>query len=496
MSSVARVAVSLVPARLRRHVESNAAVVTVAINAGVYTVGGALPQAINIVLLPILTRYLTPADLGIFGYTAAVCAILSILGSLTIHTYILRNYFTCRSEEERRTLFTTVFAFLLVYNSVLVVVEFAVLPFLLRLLGIHVPFTPYFQLAISSTALEIMSIIPLTYFRVRERAVSYVLLACTSSALNAGLSIYLVVALRMGLLGRYYGQLGAGAAMFFVYAAIVLRVGGLSFSLPQARAALRFCLPLVPAQLFASWDLMSDRLILERLVPLGQLGVYAVGVSMVSAIQVFTSGLFRALEPRIYRLVDEGRGDQLLLRVKRYLLVLLVSIGSLLIVFSREIVAVLLGPAFRASYIVVSILAMGAVIRAFSGLPATYLLARGRSVYEPFIRLIGIAGTITFALVLVPFFGIYGAAMATVASSLCVLVALQWAVARHSSVHWGSQRDIVFVTVAFLAALMLLQIHTPSILASIAIKLALVSVPAAWLIRAAMQDRSVATVTS
>jgi O-antigen/teichoic acid export membrane protein len=42
------------------------------LNSGIYTIGSMLPQLFNILLLPIFTRYLTPAEYGILSYTTAI----------------------------------------------------------------------------------------------------------------------------------------------------------------------------------------------------------------------------------------------------------------------------------------------------------------------------------------------------------------------------------------------------------------------------------------
>jgi len=73
-------------------------------NSAAYTLGNVLPQTINILLLPIFTRYLSRTEFGIFSYTAALCAFLAVIGNLSIHSYVLRHYFDCRTVQERRRL--------------------------------------------------------------------------------------------------------------------------------------------------------------------------------------------------------------------------------------------------------------------------------------------------------------------------------------------------------------------------------------------------------
>ena len=42
-------------------------------NWSIYALGGFLPQALSVLLLPVFTRYLSPHDYGILSYTSMLC---------------------------------------------------------------------------------------------------------------------------------------------------------------------------------------------------------------------------------------------------------------------------------------------------------------------------------------------------------------------------------------------------------------------------------------
>lgn len=447
-------------------------------NTAIYAVGGLLPQAINVLLLPVLTRYLTRDDLGILSYTSAVCGWIGIIGSLTLHTYLLRNYYACRTDAERGELFSTLFTFLCGYNAALLAIEWLVLPPIFAAAGVKVAFAPYFQLALLATALEAAAIIPLTRYRVREEPLKFVMLAGAATLLNAVAVLYFVVYRHGGVVGRYAGQLSADVVMLLVYGVLIIRSSGLHVRRQHVVAALGFCLPLVPAQLFGSFDAISDRLILERFVPIDRLGVYGVALMLSSGLQLLSGAMYKAIEPPIYRLANAGALDARIAGIKRHVRVAYAIGGGLLIAFSRELVQVLTGPAFHDSYRILAVLAVAVAFRGFSGVLSTYLLAIGISRVEAVVRFTASAAGIAAGLFLVPRLGIIGAAWAAVCSSLVSIAAFALVLQWRRPARWALPVDVVALSATFAAAGLLLSWQAGNVFVTVVTKAGLCALAA------------------
>lgn len=452
-------------------------------NSAVYTFGNLAPQAVNMLLLTIFTRYLSPAEFGIFSYTVAVCAFLYLVGSLSIHSYVLRHYYTCPTEEERRRLFGAIFSFLVLYDAALLGAEFLILPPVFRALGAQVPFEPYMRLALLSNAIEILAVIPMTYFRVREQATHFVTLSLSQTALNGAVSFYLVVVAGSGILGRYYGVLAADVLMLVVYLVIMRRVADWSWDRATIRRAIVFSAPLSLAGLLWLINTMSDRLILERFVPLAHLGVYGVGFSIAYGINSLSNGIYKAIEPQMYRLAGGSMLEESIMGLKRYIVLILTGVGCATIVFSREILVVLAGPSFYESYKIVALLAVSVVLQGVNVPMSTYAVAIDRTRYVPFVNLSGAVASLAANLLLVPFFGIYGAAIASIAASVVTLWAYKILTERRSAVRWRLGADVLWVAVFFAISAAILQVDAHSLPVSLTLKAILVAgviAPLAW----------------
>jgi len=445
-------------------------------NGVIYAVGGFLPQALGLLLLPIFTRYLSTRDFGVLSYTVMLSSFFTMLGSLSIQTYIIRYYYDCKTAQEARQLFGTVFLFICFYNLALLGLAFLVLPFVFRMGNLQVPFYPYVEITLICTVIEVIGLIPLSYYRAKEQAVSYITLSLAMTFLNGGLSVYLVVGRDLGLLGRYYGQLLADGALLLVYLAILARIAEFRWNSRYIRKALTFCLPIVPAQFLASFASLSDRAILERFVSLGELGLYSVGFGIATVPTVVTTGIYSALQPYVCRLASENKLDAGIQTIKRFYLLLIMGLMFGVIALSEELVVVVTSPAFHESYKITSLLVMSILLQAYlSNVPSLYLMAAGKTKYESPVRFAGALVGFVMLLVLIPRFGIYGAGLSALAAALVTLGGYHLALRRESLVEWGFTRNVALMGAACAVGYGVRQIQTPFPVLTGAIKLCLVA---------------------
>jgi O-antigen/teichoic acid export membrane protein len=436
-----------------------------------------LPQALSIFLLPIFTRYLSPDDFGILSYTAVLGSFFGLFGSLSIQMYIMNHYYDCKTRSQEKQMFGSILLFVLVHNCLLLTCAYLILPLIFHFLNVQVPFYPYVHLTLVSTAMELVGILPLSYFRARQEAAKYVSLSLAMTFLNGGLSVYLVVGQEMGLLGRYYGQLVANAVLLVVYLVIMARIAELSWNAGYVRQALAFCLPLVPAQLLGTVTSLSDRLILERYAPLAELGIYSVGFSIACGVTVLTTGVYSVTYPLACQLRSELRLDDGIATIRRGFLVLVSSLMFVTITFSREIVDVLAGPSFHESYKIVSILVVAILMQAFAtNVPSLYLVAGGKTHYEAPIRLVGACVGIVAMLLLIPRMGVYGAGGAALAAAMVTLLGYQFVLKRESKLQWNLGKDLFCMGSAALLGVAVQQIQVPSLVVTGVVKLVMIGI--------------------
>ncbi len=270
-------------------------------SAALYTVGEMIPRVLSFLLLPVLTKYLTPSDYGISGYITTVLSFLLVLTSLSVNTYALRSYYKLKTKPEKEELLGNLFIFLCGWAFLMLVIEILIIPVLLSALNIQIPFYPYFLIALVINFFDIVAIIPLISYRVHEDAKKFVLLSVGRTILQYILILFFVAYLKQGLYGSFMGRLLGCIPFVFVYFFIIKKKGRFVFKVNEIKQALRFSLPLLPGALSYLIISMLDRIILERYVSLNALGLYSVASTLSLTLNIVIQGIYRSFEQKIFR---------------------------------------------------------------------------------------------------------------------------------------------------------------------------------------------------
>lgn len=414
-------------------------------NSAVYMAGNVLSQALAFFVLPVFTRYLSPADYGIFNYTTSIQSFIIIFSTLSLNSFVLRYYFEIEGSEEKRRLFGTIFLAIGLFSLLLLILGFLALPAAIKAFQIKVPFNPFFAIALVSTFLETASVVPLAYYRVTRKAWRFFWLTSSKAILTIALSLLLVAGFKMGILGRYYGILFFNALFVVVYLVIMFRVSALSFDLHILKKGLFFSLPILPAA-FAGIALVTvDRLILERYVPISQLGIYSVGFTLGTALLIVVRGFYFAVEPELYKSFNTEGYAELIMRLKNSFLHFILLLGCILIVFSREFVGLFVTEQFHAAAFLIPFFVLASIFQGIQVFVDTTLYALNKTIYQPLI----LGGTLLFNiggnLLLVPSFGITGSAITLMLSYLILYLTSIFVARRFTSIKWVWGKDMLTI---------------------------------------------------
>ena len=387
----------------------------VTFNALFYVCGGSFPQILNFFLLPIYSRLLTPHDFGILGYVASISAFITITNCLSLNSYYLRYYFQAEDKKE----FTgTLHYFLILSNFLFVLLEALLLSAVFPYFNIKVPFYPYMFLGLAECFFTGFSIIPLRFFRLEFRAGTYVSCSLAQVLLTQGLSLYLIYFQKMGAEGRLLGgALSAGIMAIFyllssrVYARITINRGIVA-------QGLRFSIPLMFGACADTILSISDRVILERFVPISSLGIYSIAFTLASAAMLIIRAFSFVVEPMVYKVADSPTFLADYLRLKDYFLFVVLVVVSAIIIFAREIVDIFLTPSFSQAANLLPIIAFSSVFLAARDNLGLLLMLKARTFSISTISLISAILNIILNLIFIPIYGIYAAAGTSVFSCL------------------------------------------------------------------------------
>jgi O-antigen/teichoic acid export membrane protein len=394
--------------------------------SAVYGLGSVLVRGLAFVLLPLYTRYLSPAEYGVVALTVTCTVVLGLLYPLGLRGAVSRTYYESGTVEERKERVGTLWIAMILSAAVMALLLDRVGPALTAALLPEVPFHPYLRLAVWTAFLGVLGLTPLVLLQAQERSRAFVLLTLWTALTTTVVTVWLVVK-GGGAEGYLQGALiGAGLAAI-PYLALTIGQIRPVFRMSILMPALGFGLPLVPHAL-AGWALeMSDRAILTRLVPLHDVGVYSLGYQLGAAMGLMTTAFNAAWVPLLFgTLKNEGeKANPRLARLVTYYAVALCFVGlgwSLLVEHAITLIA---GPEFREAHRITPWVVGGYVFGGLYLIPTNLLFWRRQTRVIPLVTLAAGAVNIGLNVWLVPRYGAIAAAWSTLAA-YGILLILTW----------------------------------------------------------------------
>lgn len=438
--------------------------------SALYIGGDLATKALAFILIPLYTRYLTPSDYGIIEVVKAVANGLAIVCALGLNGALTRFYFEHQDAGERaRFLGTTAMA--LVGNAFLVVclLDRTGEGWFERLFA-DIPFDPYGRLVIWTVFLTSCSTIALVLYRVREEPGKYVGFQIAQSLLGFGLIIYFVAVKQNGALGKLQGELFAGLLLAGLAAYLIRPYVRLSWSWTEAKQPLKFGAPLVPHLIFWWVIDLSDRVFLQYYGTLQEVGIYSLGYNMAGVMAVVIAGLNNAWAPQFFSLSAAPGARDIIARLLTYCLCALLGLGLMLVLFAREMVMLVATPDYYGASQVMAVIVCALVFMGMSTLLGNLIFFGKTSHQMPFLTGMAACVNIGLNILLIPRFGMMGAAYATLLA-MAVYAGLVLMVSQRVYRVEYEKDKIAYIAAAFLTCVILgLVIRLDHVLAAMALK--------------------------
>ncbi len=383
-----------------------------------YTAASILSKFIAVALLPLYTRYLTPADYGAAELMFAAVVSASIVVRLGTVEALLRFYY--KEDEVPDRVVATSFAALFWVTSAAALIA---LPFAGQISEALLarPAAGLARISIGGLwALTLFEYL-LTLFRLEERARAFFLTTIANVVVTIALTVVLVVGEGEGARGLLLGSYASGAA--FVLGLIVVHRRRLSLRVdrPLLGRLMRFGLPTMPAELSLYLLNFVDRVIIVRSAGLAEAGLYSLAVKFAQAVNVLVRGFQLAWPPLAYSIRDDDEARLTYAAVVTWFVAICAFVVTGMWLLSRWIVRALAAPQFFGSYKAIGLISAAVTLYALYLVLVVILGRTGRTGFNFPAAIAGLVANVVLNLALVPPLGIVGAGIALVASYLVVL---------------------------------------------------------------------------
>lgn len=388
----------------------------------VYGLGDAATRIAALVLLPIYTHILTPDDYGKLAIVALLPTVLTFVLEAGQRTAFFRFYYKNDEIRARRRLTGTVTIYLLVSSVTILTPVLLSFDSIALSLFKDATIIPVIRIALFGILFDLGSVIPFAIFRAEQRASQFARLSLFRFLINTSLNIIAVAVLHWGVIGVICANLFTSILFFVICFDLTLRTMEWTVDWSLLKQLLRFGLPLVPANL-AGWTLtFSDRFFLQKYGDLNQVGIYAVGYSIAGILFMMMGWFNIAWVPYSFSVAKQQDAKAFYARVLTYVITPFTLVGLGLSIFAPEALYLLTAPSYYGSATVVPFIVISYIFYEIYYITCVGFDLTGKTPYLAFI--IGTSAVLNLFLnyILIPPWGMMGAAVATVLAYLSLIV--------------------------------------------------------------------------
>lgn len=399
--------------------------------AGVYLLSNILNGVIPFILLPVMTRYLSPSEYGeVAMFQTFIGALGAFVGMVFVGAANRKNYDNSIRKEELAAFIGSCIQLALIFSTVVFLFVFIFQQQLSNWLNLK---SSYVLLAVFVAFCAVIINLRLGQWQVNKKAIKYGILQISQSLLNIILSLFFIIILLKEAEGRIEAQILVSLVFFFVALYILKKDNLLKVFIwrkDYLSEALKFGIPLMP-HVAGSFLLISvDRFVINQEIGIEEAGIYMVAVQLTAAISILFDAINKAYVPWLFEKLKSDQMNEKRKIVKfTYAWFFLIILGVIFTFYVGPYLVVLIaGEQYAQAGKVIGWLALG------QGFQGMYLMVTNYIFYSKKTGLLSVASissgvlNLILLVILIRIFGLEGAAIAF-AISMCIRFLLTWWIA-------------------------------------------------------------------
>jgi len=379
-----------------------------------------LTKATGFLLLPIITKYLSLEEYGLYTNIQSAQQIMYLFATLSLDAAYGRFIYDYNGSTKRlRLLTSTIFTVFILWNTIYLGISGISVYYLINswgyqelLIAFILPFIVLFQ-----------QFITLNTSLMQSRHNTKKLLSITTTAffVTQAIVLTMLIGFGMGIKLFFIAQVIVGFVVMSIHINMMTKEGLIKlfvFKKHTFKKVFKYALGYIPAS-FSSWIFnLSDRYIITYYVSLAMAGKYSFIMQLTMIIQVLMQAIDTAYTPIFMALMKENTKENLN-KIKVYFTVmifLLLGIYLGLILFLPLFIDTFFPVQYKGDYLLISILSMGFVFLGIRKMFVNVLVYYKKSFWISISGYIPAFVNLGLNFLFVPIYGMYAAAWATLAS--------------------------------------------------------------------------------
>ena len=367
----------------------------------------------SIFLLSIVTRVLTREDFGMLSLLEQVSSVLGILLCGTFSASLGYFYFQKNSAQDRGHIVGTAILGSYFLGALGALICWPAMGFMAR------------DIFRSESALRYLPLVFLTmpfdfgaeafsgWLRVEDRQAVFAKISLLRIAVTvAGIGV-LVGVLKLRVMAYLSTTLGTHIIIAAILSAYLLRSLRPAVSIRLFVRMFRFSVPLGLSLIAMFVINFGDQFVLRHYRSLAEVGIYALAYKIGMGVALVYNSFHAYWTAQVYRILQRDDAEWVFARLFTYA-ILLVSLATLgLTLAAKPGLRILVSPDFRAAAPLIPLIAAANGVRSIGEFLRNLFLAAGRPGYKAYCEWIGLAVCVALYFLLIPRYGMWGGALAT-----------------------------------------------------------------------------------
>ncbi len=355
-----------------------------------YGIVGVLSRLISLLIVPVFTRVFTPAEYGVLETILLTITILSIFGTLLLENSFMRFFFENETLSYRKTIFSTGLI-TLTHISILLTSIFLLFPsYFSKLLFQSSNYSLLIIVAIVRLPFKNIMAYSSVVFRVEFNLKRYAIFHISYISLTVACSIFVVLILKLGLIGLLAIQTIITIIFSFVGLYLARSYLGRIFSLSEIKRMLRYSLPMLPASFTSYAQQYVNRVFVLVLYSMHSMGIFSVAAKIAMPLMILSESLRMSWVPNAFKTWKETTSKQSF----DYFLSLYIGVCCFIVIsitfVSKEIVSILATREYIKAACLVGFIAMAFMFKGASRLVGVGLGIQKRTGYLSIANIISL----------------------------------------------------------------------------------------------------------
>ncbi len=450
--------------------------------AAIYGLSSIVGRFLNFLLVPFYTNYLAPSELGVVGYLYAYIAFVFVIYGYGMDSAYMRFISSLEVGDKKQNVSVPFFS-LVGTSIVFSLALYCSAASVGALLDIGADQADLIRYSAWILFFDTLAIVPFAYLRMENRAKTFAGLRIFNIVINVVLTIIFLVVLEMKVEAVFIAGLVASAVTALVL--VLMIVPRLTTHLPARlyKEMLRFGLPIIPAGLAGIAIQVIDRPILMALTNKETVGIYTANYRL-GVLMMLVVGMFDyAWRPFFLTHAKDSDAPKLFSKVFTYFVALMMLVLVTVSLFIQDLVRIkvfgrhIIDSRYWGGLDIVPVILLAYV---FLGAYVNFVVGvylEKKTKYLPYATGAGALVNVVANLILIPRFGIMGAAVATLLSYMVMAVGIYFPSQRlyHVQYEWSRLIRLLLAAGIVIAVFLALGLQ-PATLGTIGVELVLTAV--------------------